>query len=89
MYQDVANFLALEDSRSEYYKYVGYYLGDFLIRFWWHNSYTTTFEYQTVKACYPEIEDCDDEDYQFGNFIVQYDKWTEEYNPADTAFLYE
>ena len=43
MYQDIANFIKLEDSRKEYYKWVGYYLGDFLIRFWWHNSFTTTF----------------------------------------------
>lgn len=61
MYQDVANYIALADDTDEYYKYVGTYLGDFLIRIFWRLAYNTTFEFETVEACYEDLEDCETE----------------------------
>ena len=62
MYQDVANYLKLEDDQEEYYKYVGTYMGDFLIRIVWRKAFNTTFEYDTIDACYEDLEDCDESD---------------------------
>lgn len=61
MYQDVANYLKLADDTVEYWKYIGVYLGDFLIRFWWRKDFNTTFRYDTVEACYEDLEDCDED----------------------------
>ena len=57
----MANYLKLPDLTVEYWKYVGTYAGDFLIRFWWREDFHTTFQYETVRACYSDIEDCEDE----------------------------
>jgi hypothetical protein len=61
MYQDVANYLKLADDTVEYWKYIGVYLGDFLIRFWWRKDFNITFRYDTVEACYEDLEDCDED----------------------------
>jgi len=51
MYQDVVNYLKMTDTTKEYYKNVGYYLGDFVMRIFWRNKFLTNFRYKTVTAC--------------------------------------
>ena len=51
MYQDIANYFKLTNTSPNYYKSVGYYLGDFVIRIFWRNKFLTTFTYTTVTAC--------------------------------------
>lgn len=45
MYSDVVNFVILEDSAINYWQKIGYYLGDFSIRFFWRKEFLTTFTY--------------------------------------------
>jgi len=45
MYGDVVNFITLEDTSPDFWTLIGYYSGDFFIRFFWRNDFTTTFEY--------------------------------------------
>lgn len=45
MYSDVLNFVILEDSALNYWQKIGYYCGDFAIRFFWRKEFLTTFEY--------------------------------------------
>ena len=45
MYGDVVNFITLEETSQDFWTLIGYYCGDFFIRFFWRNDFTTTFEY--------------------------------------------
>lgn len=45
MYNDVFSFVELEETAQDFWKKIGYYCGDFFIRFFWRNDFTTTFEY--------------------------------------------
>ena len=45
MYNDVFSFITLEDTAQDFWAKEGYFIGDFLIRFFWRNDFTTTFEY--------------------------------------------
>jgi hypothetical protein len=45
MYGDVVNFVTLEETSQDFWTLIGYYSGDFFIRFFWRNDFTTTFEY--------------------------------------------
>lgn len=45
MYNDVFSFVTLEETAQDFYAKIGYFCGDFAIRFFWRNDFTTTFEY--------------------------------------------
>jgi len=51
MYSDIVGFLSMTDQTPEYYKNVGFYLGDFVTRIFWRNKFLTTFSYNTITAC--------------------------------------
>jgi len=51
MYQDIINYLKMTNETKDYYKNVGYYAGDFVVRIFWRNKFLTNFKYKTVTAC--------------------------------------
>jgi len=51
MYTDVVNILKLTNTTVNYYRKLGFYIGDFVMRIFWRNKFLTTFSYNTVAAC--------------------------------------
>ena len=45
MYNDIKNYTLLQTSDTEYWKKIGRYSGDFFIRIFWRESFSTVFEY--------------------------------------------
>lgn len=45
MYNDVFSFITIEETAQDFWAKIGYFCGDFFIRFFWRNDFTTTFEY--------------------------------------------
>lgn len=50
MYNDIKSFTLLEDSDTQYWKKIGNYSGDFFIRIFWRESFTTVFEYWLLTS---------------------------------------
>jgi len=45
MYNDIFSFVTLEETAQDFWTKIGYFWGDFFIRIFWRNDFTTTFEY--------------------------------------------
>ena len=50
IYQDIFSLTRLSTTDKNYYRNLGIYLGDVLIRFFWRRRFTRNFEYPTATA---------------------------------------
>ncbi len=57
IYSDIQNYLSLDGSNLNYWKLAGSYGGDFVMRFWYRENFSSTFQFKTIDDCDTTTED--------------------------------
>ena len=51
LYQDIVSYLQLESNQADYWYLAGSYMGDFVMRFWYRVSFTSSFQFNLIDDC--------------------------------------
>lgn len=57
IYQDIAGYLTLDGANLNYWTDAGAYAGDFVMRFWYRETFESTFQYDIIDDCDTTDED--------------------------------
>lgn len=51
IYADIIGYLTLDGNNLNYWTYAGEYGGDFVMRFWYRDDLSETFQYDIIDDC--------------------------------------
>jgi len=51
IYQDISGYLTLDPNNLNYWSDAGKYAGDFVMRFWYRDNFSQSFQYDTLADC--------------------------------------
>lgn len=51
IYSDISGYVSLDAANLHYWSAVGAYAGDFVTRFWYRQSFSSTFQFDIIEDC--------------------------------------